>query len=345
MILGIDEVGRGPWAGPLVIGAVVLKNPQDKIWSELNDSKKLTAKKRELQNTIILENAKATGLGWVKATEINKIGLSEALKLATMRAICNAINAKTPNDAADFNIIIKTTNNFPFTKIIIDGTVNFLKNTPLENITTILPKADSKIKEVSAASIIAKVARDNYMIKLAKKYPEYGFENHVGYGTAKHKAALEKYGPCPEHRTSFKPVVALIDVENHSLTPSPQRPNSTKIGHKAETIVYNYLKSKGHTILARNHKTKFYEIDIISATKDHIYFTEVKYRKNVSHGQPLEAITNEKKKQMTFAAESFMKLLSKKLNRKQSDLPSPILAAASVSGNNFHLDEWLVLDS
>ncbi|MBQ3271568.1 ribonuclease HII [Candidatus Saccharibacteria bacterium] len=319
-ILGIDEVGRGPWAGPLVVGACVLNSRFDEkeneieaeTWQdELNDSKKLTAKKREKIAPTIKEKAKVTGLGWVSAKELDEIGLAEALKLATRRAV-----EKIPREA--------------FSEIIIDGTSNFLKGTDLENLVSVLPKADAKIKEVSAASIIAKVARDNYMKDIAEKYPGYAFEKHVGYGTAAHKKALQELGPCLEHRHSFKPV-------------QKEKPIHLQNGSRAEAIVAEYLRSRGHTILARNHKTKFYEIDIVSATKDHIYFTEVKYRKNNSHGDPLEFIDRNKQQQITFAANSFMQYLSKKLNREIEGLPSPILAAASVSGPDFKLDKWLEL--
>lgn len=319
-ILGIDEVGRGPWAGPLVVGACVLNSRFDEkeneieaeTWQdELDDSKKLTAKKREKLAPVIKEKAKATGLGWVSAKELDEIGLAETLKLATRRAV-----EEIPREA--------------FSEIIIDGTSNFLKGTDLENLVSVLPKADAKIKEVSAASIIAKVARDNYMKDIAEKYPGYAFEKHVGYGTAAHKKALQELGPCPEHRHSFKPV-------------QKEKPIHLQNGSRAESIVAEYLRSRGHTILARNHKTKFYEIDIVSATKDHIYFTEVKYRKNNSHGDPLEFIDRNKQQQITFAANSFMQYLSKKINREIKDLPSPILAAASVSGPDFKLDKWLEL--
>ena len=339
-ILGIDEVGRGPWAGPLVIGAVILperfdKNGneiKDQSWqNDLADSKKLTSKKREKLAPIILKNATATGLGWVSARELDEVGLSEALKLATRRAVCELlkIDQKIAQNACEISRS-NLPNNLPFSEIIIDGTSNFLRGTALENLVSVLPKADAKIKEVSAASIIAKVARDNYMVELAQKYPGYGFEKHVGYGTAAHKAALQKLGPCPEHRHSFKPVQS-------------QKPIHLVNGAKAESIVASYLKRHGHTILARNYKTKFYEIDIVSATKDHIYFTEVKYRKNSDHGDPLEFIDQKKQAQITFAADAFMKFLSKKLGRNLEDLPSPILAAASVSGPNFTLDKWLEL--
>ena len=351
-ILGIDEVGRGPWAGPLVVGACVLNSRFDEkeneieaeTWQdELNDSKKLTAKKREKLAPIIKEKAKATGLGWVSAKELDVIGLSRALKLATRRAVENI-----PRES--------------FTEIIIDGTQNFLKDTDLENLVSVLPKADAKIKEVSAASIIAKVARDNYMVSLAEKYPGYGFEKHVGYGTALHKSALEKLGPCPEHRKTFRPVGCYCDFAGLSrptgsegrrsarndgpragTRETQKHPAGVFAGRRAEGIVADYLSCHGHTILARNYKTKYYEIDIVSATKDHIYFTEVKYRKNNSHGDPLEFIDQKKQKQITFAANAFMKFLSKKLGRNLEDLPSPILAAASVSGPNFTLDKWLEL--
>lgn len=222
-ILGIDEVGRGPWAGPLVIGVAVLperfdenNNPiEQQTWQDdLADSKKLTPKRREKLSPIILENAKATGLGWIPAKELDQIGLSNALKLATRRAVCELLKLDPKQNEANLKNI--NLENLPFDEIIIDGTMNFLKGTPLENMVTFMPKADAKIKEVSAASIIAKVARDDYMKNLAEKYPQYGFEKHVGYGTAAHKAALEKFGPCDEHRISFKPVAHIADFEGSS---------------------------------------------------------------------------------------------------------------------------------
>ena len=182
-ILGIDEVGRGPWAGPLVIGAVILPDQKPDWVDELTDSKKLSVKKREKLNELILKEAAATGLGWVSSQEIDELGLAASLKLAARRAV-EAVQKS----------------HVPFTEIIIDGTINFLAGTKLENYVTILPKADFLIKEVSAASIIAKVARDHYMYEHEEKYPAYGFEKHVGYGTAAHQKALKEHGVCPEHR-------------------------------------------------------------------------------------------------------------------------------------------------
>ena len=183
MILGIDEVGRGPWAGPLVVGAVVLG---DAPIEGLTDSKKLTAKRRQALDVVIRQRAAGIGLGWVSAAIIDQIGLSAALVLATKLAV-DQVSA-------------------PYHQIIIDGTINFLAGTSKGDYVTTLIKADLLIPSVSAASIVAKVARDAYMSQQDDLYPGYGFANHVGYGTAAHAAAIYKLGVTPLHRLSFKPL-------------------------------------------------------------------------------------------------------------------------------------------
>lgn len=305
-ILGIDEVGRGPLAGPLVIGAVILPKDERDWYKDLKDSKKLTSKKREILSEIILKKS-TTGLGWVSAKELDQIGISEALRLATHRAVKSVQKLHTP-----------------FSQIIIDGKVNFLTNTPLEPYVTTCIKADAKIREVSAASIIAKVARDHYMIELAKKYPEYHFDQHVGYGTKTHVTAIYKHGLTPEHRKSFEPCKSL---SNFTPITKPHK-NTTNIGRKAEQYVVNYLEQNHHTIIARNHKTFFYEIDIISTKDEYIYFTEVKYRKSSLHGSGFDAITPSKLRQMHFAATSYLKYQNMQFKNS-----NPLLAVASVEGN------------
>ncbi|MBQ8992272.1 ribonuclease HII [Candidatus Saccharibacteria bacterium] len=358
-LLGIDEVGRGPWAGPLVIGAVILKTPKtkkdlaleagdflaatptDDSWRDLTDSKRLTKRSREVLAEEIDQRAFATGLGWVPAAEIDELGLATALRVAAKRAVADCLKNAGVENASGYiggNKNLAFPDDFPVDEIIIDGTVNFLRGTPLEDRVSVLKKADLLIKEVSAASIIAKVARDNYMVKIAKDYPNYGFERHVGYGTAAHQKALEVFGPCPEHRTSVKPVAKLLNLEEKARV---DKKNTTKVGQTAEEIVAEYLRGRGHKILAHNFKTRFYEIDLISATSDRIYFTEVKYRKDPFRGTPLEAIDRKKRIQMSYAAESFLKYLSKRLGRAPDSLPAPVLAVASVSGPNFDFDDWL----
>lgn len=191
MVLGIDEVGRGPWAGPMVVGAVVLGDAEIE---GLDDSKKLSEKKREKLAYEIKEKAAAVATGWVTSHEIDELGLGEALKLAARRAV----------EKIDVE----------YDKIIIDGTIKLVDG---ENVVT-LPKADSLILEVSAASIVAKVARDMYMKKLGEKYPDYGFEKHVGYGTKAHKLALDKFGAISEHRRSFRPVAKVLGLDDKDLS-------------------------------------------------------------------------------------------------------------------------------
>ena len=295
-LLGIDEVGRGPWAGPLVVGACVLREPIE----GLTDSKKLTPKKREALAPIIHEKA-FCGLGWVSAAELDRVGLSAALRKACREAVKQVQAAH-----AEFN------------GIIIDGTINFLSDTPLGKYVTVKPKADLLVPEVSAASIIAKVARDHYMIELAERFPNYGFEKHVGYGTALHKAALEKYGPCEEHRQSFRPIAELAQ--------------NAAAGRSGEDSAARYLEAKGHKIIARNWKTKWCEIDIVSQIGNDFYFTEVKYRRD---GSGLDAITPKKLEQMRFAAELYLQ-----------DHPGAgaQLAAVAVSGDDYEVTDFLVLE-
>ena len=287
-ILGIDEVGRGPLAGPLVVGAVILPSDPDgrkPEWvDELRDSKKLSAKKREALNELILKEATACGLGWVSAAELDEVGISEALRLACSRAVKSVQKLHAP-----------------FQQIVIDGKVNFLKLTSLEKYVTTVVKADDLVKEVSAASIIAKVARDRYMCRIAADFPEYGFDKHVGYGTRQHLEAIRELGICPEHRRSFEPIKSMVGFERPVSSGSVVK-NTTKIGKKGEDAVALYLENEGHQILVRNFKTKLYEIDIVSACDGKIYFTEVKMRKNHDAGGGIYAVDKKKLAKMEFAA-------------------------------------------
>lgn len=292
MILGIDEVGRGPWAGPLVVGAVVL--PDSATIEGLTDSKKLTAKKRAVLDTEIKSIALGWGLGWVDAQEIDEVGLSAALRLATVQAVES----------------IKT----PYHEIIIDGTINFLSETIKGKFVTTLPKADLLVPAVSAASIIAKVARDTYMEEQDVQYPQYGFGSHVGYGTAKHAAALNEFGVTPLHRTSFAPIAKLIAAnrQNSDLPEKPAKSStnsknlSTKqIGDIAENKVAQHFQELGYVIVERNWKTKVCEIDIVAEKGTVTYCIEVKYRSSQSQGGGVAAITPAKLKRMQFAAELY----------------------------------------
>lgn len=188
MIVGIDEVGRGCWAGPVVAGAVLLGEPI----AGLKDSKKLSGRQREELAVIIHERALALGLGWVDAATIDRVGISTAVKWAMERALEQITG--------------------PYSSIVVDGHINFLAAHPKASA---LVRADDTVPAVSAASIIAKVARDRYMAEIAATFPGYGFEKHVGYGTALHRERLERHGVSKLHRQSFKPIRALLAARTY----------------------------------------------------------------------------------------------------------------------------------
>lgn len=182
-IAGIDEVGRGPLVGPVVTAAVIL--PKDFYDERINDSKKLTEKKREMLYDVIMENAISVGIGMSSEKVIDEINILEATKKAMLEAI-NNLSVKP-----DYLLIdaVKLNSDIPQLSII---------------------KGDAKSESIAAASIIAKVTRDRMMIELDKKHPEYDFKHNKGYGTKKHIEALYKYGALKEHRKTFEPVSSIL---------------------------------------------------------------------------------------------------------------------------------------
>ena len=184
LIAGIDEAGRGPLAGPVTAGAVIL--PDDYRHSVLNDSKKLTEKQRETLYTELLADDRVHwSAACIEADEIDRINILRA----TWRAM--GVAFKQLARAADI--------------ALIDGRP--VRDFPGKH--RALVKGDSLSLSIAAASIIAKVHRDRLMVEYGSRYPEYGFYRHKGYGTAQHLAALRKHGPCPIHRRSFAPVSQL----------------------------------------------------------------------------------------------------------------------------------------
>lgn len=184
-MIGIDEVGRGCWAGPLL---VVAARARGDLPAGLADSKKLTRKKRE-QLFVKLPGVCNFGEGWVEAAEIDKLGLNEAMRLGVKRAL-DGLGVAFDDE------------------IIMDGTINYCA--PEYSKVQCIARADDSNSLVSAASIYAKVLRDQKMVQLAVKHPDYGFDKHVGYGTRAHIDALHQFGLTPLHRRSYKPVRQFI---------------------------------------------------------------------------------------------------------------------------------------
>lgn len=177
IICGVDEAGRGPLAGPVCAAAVIL--PEHLQIPGLNDSKKLSDKKRRELFPIIKEQAIAYGIAFASEQEIDEINILQATFLAMKRAIAQL------EGKADF--------------ALIDGNRETDFGLPVQTVV----KGDSRSANIAAASVLAKVTRDLYMEELAEKYPEYGFEVHKGYGTKAHYAALVEHGMCPAHRRTF----------------------------------------------------------------------------------------------------------------------------------------------
>lgn len=204
IILGMDEVGRGCLAGPLVVGCVVLNG--DTFIDGLNDSKKLTKKKRETILKSIKREAKDCSLYYISAKKIDEFGISKSLELAYSLAL-SEINVIPDFILIDGNInFLKNVINKDARKISFDLDVKRFENVP---IITII-KGDGKISAISAASILAKQSRDHYMELVSDIYPEYGFSDHVGYGTKKHLDAIKEKGILGIHRRSFRPISEVL---------------------------------------------------------------------------------------------------------------------------------------
>lgn len=177
LIAGIDEAGRGPLAGPVVAAAVIL--PPDYKSTEINDSKKLTARKRERLYEVIRKDALSVGIGVVDVNVIDALNIYQASLIAMKDAVSDlSINP-------DY--------------LLIDGTSPLLLSTPQESVV----KGDSLSISIASASIIAKVSRDRIMEIYHRQYPQYNFLKNKGYGTVEHRAAIEIYGLCKIHRSSF----------------------------------------------------------------------------------------------------------------------------------------------
>ena len=189
LIAGVDEVGRGPLVGPVVACACIL--PINYELKGLNDSKKLSEKKREELYPIIIKEAIAYGIGIIDAKKIDEVNIYEASKLAMLEAI-SKLNVKPEHVLID---AMKLDLDIPSTSII---------------------HGDALSLSIAAASVIAKVTRDHMMIELDKKYPMYGFSEHKGYPTKKHLEALKKYGPLDNYRFTYRPVHDLIVNEDKS---------------------------------------------------------------------------------------------------------------------------------
>lgn len=189
VVVGIDEVGRGCLAGPVVAAAVIL-HPKTKL-PGVRDSKVLTRTQREEISVLIKQKALSVGIGWVHSWEVDQKGLTWAVRQSGIRALMHM--------------------NTEYHAVILDGKHNYLKE---HCFAQVIVGADAKCLNVASASIVAKVARDNYMRRMHLIYPEFGFDFHVGYGTRAHLEAIQQ-GLSPLHRRLFAPVQSALQTQLH----------------------------------------------------------------------------------------------------------------------------------
>ncbi len=268
LLCGIDEAGRGPLAGDVFAAAVIFD--EDVVIEGINDSKKLSEKKREKLYDEIIAKAKYWCVARGSIEEIEKINILQADMLAMQRAVAGL--GVLPDMA------------------IVDG--NYIPKLPCK--TEFVVKGDALSQSIAAASILAKVSRDRYMLEVAKQYPEYKFEKHKGYGTKLHYEMIDEYGESPVHRHSF-------------LKKYYEKKAAHEKGIIGEKCVAKYLEHHNLEILQRNWKVKGGEIDIIAKASDNtIIFVEVKTREQGSLTTPEEAITAKKKRCIIKAAEQYM---------------------------------------
>ncbi len=275
-VAGLDEVGRGTLAGPVAAGAVILpKKPRRKLFKTVRDSKQMSAIQREEAYALITKNARSCAVGWADASEIDRYGIVPSVRLAMRRALGRL---SEPPEHLLIDAIALPSANLPQTSIV---------------------RGDSKSLSIAAASVIAKVERDRFMIALAESYPGYGFESHKGYGAERHLEAIRELGPSPAHRMSFRPV-AYAKSKLNRVHPSVS-------GEWAESFAARDLIDRGMEILARNYGTRFGEVDLIARDGETIAFIEVRSRRSRSFGSPAETISSAKARRITLTCYEYLK--------------------------------------
>jgi len=279
-IAGVDEVGRGCLAGPVVAAAVIL--PADAEIADLDDSKELDPAVRERVSEAIMGSAVSVAFGVVSADVIDKVNVLEA----TMRAMRHALN----------ELGIPTPDH-----VLVDG--NRKPQSPFPE--TALVDGDARSMSIAAASIVAKVHRDGLMSKYDTAYPEYGFASNKGYGSGQHLEALRLHGPCPIHRHSFKPLAP--DPDARSLHLFEEGEPGVDIGRRGEEAAALYLEGRGYRIRERRYRAAGAEIDLIAVAADGcLVFVEVKTSAVMIGSGPEDRVRPDKKKHLARAARQYL---------------------------------------
>lgn len=278
-LCGVDEAGRGPLAGDVYAAAVIF--PQDYHLDGLNDSKKLTEKKRKELYEIIIRDAVSYCVATASVAEIEELNILNASLLAMRRAVDGL--SVTPRLA------------------LVDGNRNPSLSSHIHS--RLVVKGDATSACIAAASVLAKVERDRYMSRLAAEYPQYCFEKHKGYGTALHYEKINEFGVSPVHRISF--LKNMKKKHSPAVSPTPTQPASA-VGGFGEALCCDYLKEKGYQILFCNYSCAWGEIDVIAKKGTYIAFVEVKTRSENSMVSPVEAVTPSKRRKIIKTATCYL---------------------------------------
>lgn len=305
---GTDEAGRGPLAGPVYAAAVRLTEPI----AGLNDSKKLSEKRRDELFDIIIEKA-----DWaVCSSDVDQIERTDILA-ASMDAMNRAVSGLCEKLAGGVQPGV----------VLVDG--NIIRGFDIPAIPVV--GGDMKCASIAAASILAKVSRDREMLRLAEIYPEYRFEKHKGYATKLHYEMIDRHGLCPEHRPSFlkkhfaksgilltskpftnelltsKPFTSKPFTSESPTNAPPAQPfSAAQRGNSGERLACEYLERLGQQIVRRNFRTRYGEIDIISADGEFTAFVEVKLRDNPGFAEAMEFVDERKRHRIRSAAAEWL---------------------------------------
>lgn len=284
-IAGVDEAGRGAWAGPVVAGVAILPLASPTLAEELlgiRDSKRLSPERRAFFYDRIVRSAAALGVGVVGQAALDEMGIVSATKLAMRRALDNLA---TPPD-----------------HLLVDGFPLEYRDIPQEGIVG----GDDLCFSIAAASIVAKVVRDRIMVSFDRILPGYAFDRHKGYGTPQHREALYRLGPSPIHRLSYAPMRFMNEQNKPAREKESMRRGTRRLGQLGEQLAAERLEEQGYVICERNYRCAVGEIDIVALDGECLAFVEVRTRKSKRFGSPEESITAAKKQKLIEVAETYL---------------------------------------
>jgi uncharacterized protein (TIGR00252 family) len=284
-VVGLDEVGRGSWAGPVVACAAALPLDSARLVDELvgiRDSKRLTPRRRSEFYRRLCGLGVAFDVGVVSAPQVDSLGIVSATRLAMSRAL-----DRLPL-APDY--------------LLVDGFPLIYRGLPHEGII----RGDDRSVSIAAASILAKVIRDGMMVSLDRVYPGYGFARHKGYGTAQHRAALYLKGPCPIHRLSYAPMRLMDDERAGERRRVRSRRPSAGVGRLGEELASRHLEERGYVVCQMNYRCPVGEMDIVALDGECLAFVEVRTRRSSKFGSAAESITRAKQQKLVEVAETYL---------------------------------------